>query len=132
MSQFQKIGRGQISSHGVVHEDMGLVLHLRVKSLNKHIGNLITVQSLVKTDMLTAQLAFAGFYDQTVDVLLQQFLQTAGLSLTAVPCVFQDDAVAVFPQHSVHSLDQSGKDIVRYVGCHHGDVPGYFSVAHLF
>ena len=132
MSQFQKIGRGQISSHCVVHEDMGFVLHLRVKSLDKYIGNLITVQSLVKTDMFTAQLAFAGLYDKTVDVFLQQLFQTARLSLTAVPCIFQDNAVAVFSQHPVHSLDQPGKDVVRYVGCHYGDVPGYFSVAHLF
>ena len=73
--------------------------------------------------MPAENLAFTGFDDQPLYVLSQDILQDPFLFCPAVGRIFQDDAVSVGCHHLIHALDQAGKDIVGYVGCHNCDIP---------
>ena len=114
----------KITASCVIHEDVGLFLHLRIQSLDKNIGDLILVQCFVQTYMSAQQLTFAGFDDQSVNSLADQFLQESCLLLTAVSCIFQDDTVPVIGQYLIDPLDQPRKNIIRNIGSHHCDISG--------
>ena len=81
----------KITASCVIHEDVGLFLHLRIQSLDKNIGDLILVQCFVQAYMSAQQLTFAGFDDQSVNSLADQLFQESCLLLAAVSCIFQDD-----------------------------------------
>ena len=92
---------------------MRLILHLCVVSLYEDIGNLIKIEFFIQWPVGTENLAFAGFHDQSVDIFLQNFLQTTALLHAAVAGIFQDNTVALRCQHAVNSLNQPGKYIIR-------------------
>ena len=85
----QEILCDQISAPAIVHQHLGLVLHLVEAALNKHIRNSVAFELLIQMQMSAADLAFTGFDDDPVDILLQQFLQTSGLLAPGVSCIFQ-------------------------------------------
>ena len=114
----------KITASCVIHEDVGLFLHLRIQSLDKNIGDLILVQCFVQAYMSAQQLTFAGFDDQSVNSLADQLFQESCLLLAAVSCIFQDDTVPVIGQHLIDSLDQPWKNIIRDICSHHCDVSG--------
>ena len=123
VSQFDQIVCHQITAHTVIHQDVRLIFHLRIVSLYEDIGNLVKIKFFIQCHIGAENLTLAGFHDQTVDIFLQDFLETAAFLHAAVAGIFQDNAVSLRRQYAVNALDQPGENIVRQVRGDNRNIP---------
>ena len=131
MSQFQQIFCYKVASLCIIHKNMRFIPHFWIDSLNKHIRNFKFIQILIKISVFTDHLTFAWFNDQSINIFLQKFLQTSGLFLSAVCCVFQDNTVTAFWKDIIHSLYQSRKNIIRNICGHYRNILWILYMAHI-
>ena len=119
-----------IAALAIVHKNVGLVDHLGIYPLNKHIRNLILIQHSIQVGMLAVNLTFAWLNNQSLDILGKNIFQNSFFLCTAVCRVFQNDTVAVLCKHFVHSLYQPRKNIIGNIGGDYCNISRIFHMTH--
>ena len=112
MSHINQIFCKHITTFTVIHENMGLISHLLIDSMNKNVRNFIFVKILIKFRMSAYNFAFTWFNDQSINIFCKNIFKTCCLSSSAVFCCFENDTVSILGKNTVDPLDQSGKYVI--------------------
>ena len=120
----------QVCTFRIIQKDRRFIFHLQVAPLDKDIRDAHTVELLIQRHISAQNLAFAGFYDQSVHILGQDVFEALCFFLPAVSCIFQYDTVPLFRQYPIHPLDQTWKNVIGNISRNHCNIFRILPVRH--
>ena len=77
--------------------------------------------------MPAADLAFTGFDDDSVDVLLQQLFETSGFLASGIVGIFQQNTIAFSREDIINPLNDPRENIIRQISSHYSYIVGFMS-----
>ena len=77
--------------------------------------------------MPAADLAFTGFDDDSVDVLLQQLFETSGFLASGIVGIFLQNTLAFCREDIINPLNDPRKNIIRQISGHYSYIVGFMS-----